>query len=178
MASRALAFSDPEVMDLATRHFIPVAEESGLIVALTDFVLQRACHQLKRWQETGSRFADLGRIIREVGSPRVKVCLDTQHSYAAGYDLASAEGLELAADRLAPVDGEDPRVEVPAVAMHRLRHLHRQLPRGAKDEHLGTADREVDPLDRRNGVGGRFAGAGLRLPHHIMPGEQWRDGPP
>lgn len=44
----------------------------------------------------GSRFADLGRIIREVGSDRVKVCLDTQHAYAAGYDVASAEGLELA----------------------------------------------------------------------------------
>jgi deoxyribonuclease-4 len=44
----------------------------------------------------GSRFPDLGRIIREVGSDRVKVCLDTQHAYAAGYDVASAEGLELA----------------------------------------------------------------------------------
>jgi apurinic endonuclease APN1 len=44
----------------------------------------------------GSRFADLGRIIKMVGSERLKVCLDTQHSYAAGYDLASAEGLELA----------------------------------------------------------------------------------
>jgi apurinic endonuclease APN1 len=44
----------------------------------------------------GSRFADLGRIIKMVGSDRLKVCLDTQHSYAAGYDLASAEGLELA----------------------------------------------------------------------------------
>jgi deoxyribonuclease-4 len=44
----------------------------------------------------GSRFADLGRIIREVGNERVKVCLDTQHCYAAGYDMASAEGLELA----------------------------------------------------------------------------------
>ena len=44
----------------------------------------------------GSKFEDLGRIIKQVGNPRVKVCLDTQHSYAAGYDLGSAEGLELA----------------------------------------------------------------------------------
>jgi deoxyribonuclease-4 len=69
----------------------------------------------------GSRFADLGRIIREVGSDRVKVCLDTQHSYAAGYDLASAEGLELAMtefeqevgfDRLVAVHANDSKVEL------------------------------------------------------------------
>jgi apurinic endonuclease APN1 len=69
----------------------------------------------------GSRFADLGRIIREVGSPRVKVCLDTQHSYAAGYDLASAEGLELAMaefeqevgfDQLVAVHANDSKVDL------------------------------------------------------------------
>lgn len=69
----------------------------------------------------GSRFADLGRIIRGVGSDRVKVCLDTQHSYAAGYDLSSAEGLELAMtefeqevgfDRLVAVHANDSKVEL------------------------------------------------------------------
>ena len=41
----------------------------------------------------GSTFAELGRLIRAIDSPRVKVCLDTQHSWAAGYDIASHEGL-------------------------------------------------------------------------------------
>ena len=71
----------------------------------------------------GSRFEDLGRIIREVGSERVRVCVDTQHSYAAGYDLASAEGLELAMsefesevgfDRLVAVHANDSKVELGA----------------------------------------------------------------
>lgn len=44
----------------------------------------------------GASFTDLGRIMHKVGSDKIKVCLDTQHSYAAGYDLATAEGLELA----------------------------------------------------------------------------------
>jgi deoxyribonuclease-4 len=69
----------------------------------------------------GSQFADLGRIIREVGNERVKVCLDTQHCYAAGYDLASAEGLELAMsefetevgfDQLVAVHANDSKVEL------------------------------------------------------------------
>lgn len=42
----------------------------------------------------GSKFAELGAIMRRVDSPRVKVCLDTQHCYAAGYDVASREGLD------------------------------------------------------------------------------------
>src|SRR3972149_6705821 len=42
----------------------------------------------------GSRFDEMGRIIREAGSPRVKVCMDTQHAFAAGYDLKTKDGLE------------------------------------------------------------------------------------
>jgi apurinic endonuclease APN1 len=69
----------------------------------------------------GSNWADLGRIIREVGSPRVKVCIDTQHSYAAGYDFATAEGLELAMsefeqevglEQLVAVHANDSKVEL------------------------------------------------------------------
>ena len=69
----------------------------------------------------GARFSDLGRILRQVDRDRVKICLDTQHSYAAGYDLASAEGLELAMtefeqevgfDQLAAVHANDSKVEL------------------------------------------------------------------
>jgi deoxyribonuclease-4 len=69
----------------------------------------------------GSKWADLGRIIRRVGSDRVRVCLDTQHAYAEGYDIASAEGLALAMeefqrevgwDRLVAVHANDSKVEL------------------------------------------------------------------
>ncbi len=46
----------------------------------------------------GSSFAEVGRLIGEVGSPSVKVCLDTQHSMASGYDLANEDGLARAMD--------------------------------------------------------------------------------
>ena len=42
----------------------------------------------------GSKFAELGTIIREAGSDRVKVCLDTQHAFAAGHDVKTRAGLD------------------------------------------------------------------------------------
>jgi len=44
----------------------------------------------------GSNFAELGRIIRESGSDRVRVCVDTQHAFASGYDLKTRPGLDKA----------------------------------------------------------------------------------
>jgi deoxyribonuclease-4 len=46
----------------------------------------------------GSKFSEIGTIIKECGSERVKVCLDTQHSFAAGYDLKSRDGIERVTD--------------------------------------------------------------------------------
>ena len=45
-------------------------------------------------EHIGAKFEELGRIIEAVGSPRLKVCLDTQHSFAAGYDLTTTPGIE------------------------------------------------------------------------------------
>lgn len=42
----------------------------------------------------GSKFSELGAIIKKVNNPRLKVCLDTCHLYAAGYDIKTPEGLE------------------------------------------------------------------------------------
>jgi deoxyribonuclease-4 len=49
--------------------------------------------------EVGSRFDELAAIINQVDAEtrrrvRLGVCLDTAHAWAAGYDLASAGGLE------------------------------------------------------------------------------------
>ncbi len=44
----------------------------------------------------GSKFEDIGRIIKAIKSPRVAVTLDTQHTWAAGYNLADRAGLESA----------------------------------------------------------------------------------
>ena len=45
-------------------------------------------------QHIGAKFADLGRILKGVGSPRLGVCLDTQHCFAAGYDMITWQGID------------------------------------------------------------------------------------
>jgi deoxyribonuclease IV len=41
----------------------------------------------------GSKFEELGAILRKINNPRAKVCIDTCHAFASGYDLSSADGV-------------------------------------------------------------------------------------
>ena len=41
-----------------------------------------------------SSFSEMGRLMKALAAPNVRVCLDTQHLFAAGYDVATPEGLE------------------------------------------------------------------------------------
>ena len=49
----------PELGAIGPTTFIPVAEECGLIVPITDFMLRTACMQLREWQDRDKRFAAL-----------------------------------------------------------------------------------------------------------------------
>jgi deoxyribonuclease-4 len=68
----------------------------------------------------GSRFSELGVMLRELNDPRVKICLDTQHSFAAGYDLRTPESVaavmaefdrEIGLEHLAAVHCNDSKPE-------------------------------------------------------------------
>ncbi|QIK37566.1 EAL domain-containing protein [Caldichromatium japonicum] len=54
-AEALLRWSDPDLGNLSPAHFIPIAEESGFIVALGDWVLQQAITQAARWYCEGLR---------------------------------------------------------------------------------------------------------------------------
>jgi len=43
-------------------------------------------------------FNELGRILRAVDSSRLRVCLDTQHAFVAGYDLTTKPGIDAMID--------------------------------------------------------------------------------
>lgn len=56
----------------------------------------------------GHRFEHLARVIELLdGSERIKVCLDTCHAFAAGYDLRSARGYQRTWSRFARLLGWD-----------------------------------------------------------------------
>ena len=42
-------------------------------------------------QHIGAKFNELGEVLRAVDSDRLGICLDTQHAFAAGYDLTNPE---------------------------------------------------------------------------------------
>ena len=48
----------------------------------------------------GAKFDELGGILAAVGSSRLKICLDTHHSFAAGYDLTNPHVIQAMPDEL------------------------------------------------------------------------------
>lgn len=69
----------------------------------------------------GDTFSELGQIIKGVGDSRVKICLDTQHIFASGYDIRTKEGLgkvikkfdqEIGLEKLVAVHANDSKTEL------------------------------------------------------------------
>ena len=70
--------------------------------------------------QIGASFGEIGRLVKAADSPRVKICLDTEHAFAAGYNIADPQGLrdamaefdaEIGLDNLLVVHANDAKVE-------------------------------------------------------------------
>lgn len=68
----------------------------------------------------GSSLEELGWILKEVNPPNLRICLDTQHAFASGYDLKTPEGLnnfleefdrEVGLQNLVAIHANDSKVE-------------------------------------------------------------------
>lgn len=70
--------------------------------------------------QIGASFGELGRLMKAIDNPRLKICLDTEHAFAAGYNIADPDGIEgamaefekeIGLDRLVVVHANDAKVE-------------------------------------------------------------------
>ena len=73
-------WKNPTQGRLSADAFIPLAEETGLIISMGRWVLRRACHQLRSWREQG------------VGALRVSVNVSPREFRAPGF-LESLAGI-------------------------------------------------------------------------------------
>ncbi len=91
-------------------------------------------------------FEEIGRMVREVGSDRVRVCIDTCHAFAAGYDLRTAAGIK---DMLKEFDTK--------IGIERLTVIH------ANDSKFGLGEKR----DRHENIGqGHIGTAGFKALLH------------
>jgi deoxyribonuclease-4 len=81
-------------------------------------------------QLCGGTIEELGAFVRTIGHPRLAVCLDTAHSWAAGYAIDSPAGVErffdlvereIGLDRVVMFHFNDTQIELGG---HRDRHWH------------------------------------------------------
>lgn len=87
----------------------------------------------------GSKFEEIGAILRKINNPRAMVCIDTCHAFASGYDLSSVEGVaatmdvlgrEIGFENIAAVHCNDSKTPLGAA-----RDLHENIGEG----HIGRA---------------------------------------
>ncbi len=91
-------------------------------------------------------FDEIGRMVREVGSDRVAVCIDTCHAFAAGYDLRTKEGVRAMLDEFSD-----------KIGLERLTVIH------ANDSKFGLGEKR----DRHDNIGqGQIGGAGFKAMLH------------
>ena len=81
-------------------------------------------------QLCGGTMEELGAFVRAIGHPNLRVCLDTAHTWAAGYAIDTRDGVErffdlvereLGLDRVVMFHFNDTEIELGG---HRDRHWH------------------------------------------------------
>lgn len=118
--------------------FIPVAEETGLIIPIGDWVIQNACKQLKEWRETG--FETI-RISINISPKQIQseYLISTMQKVLAEYDLP-AGFVELEIKEAFIVRGAEMALEV----VKNLRDLGLMI----TIDNFGTSYSSLDRLKR------------------------------
>jgi diguanylate cyclase (GGDEF)-like protein/PAS domain S-box-containing protein len=85
----------PELGPISPATFIPIAEDAGLAMTLTDFVLRTACRQLREWQQRDEHFGELNMHVNVSGNDIAHPGLVTRISTALVEARLEAKSLTL-----------------------------------------------------------------------------------
>ena len=156
-----LRWTDPELGPVSPDRFIPVAEASGMILALGDWVLETACAQAAAWHAAGwplrvavnlspqqFRLKDLPRRVAELldrhGLPPTALELEVTESQAMADPVGAREtlralaamGVTLALDDFGT--GHSSLAQLKRLPVHRLK-IDREFVRGVPHDDADVA---------------------------------------
>ncbi len=137
-AEALLRWSHPELGAISPAEFIPVAESSGLIIEIGDWVLRHACHQMKTWIDEGLPIASVAVNLSAIQfhqTDLVQRILDVLAEYALPPSCLELELTEAVAMR------------DPAVAVKVMDRLHEHGIRLSIDD-FGTGYSSLSYLKR------------------------------
>ncbi|WP_175653448.1 bifunctional diguanylate cyclase/phosphodiesterase [Pseudomonas sp. Marseille-P9899] len=120
-AEALIRWTNPTFGDVPPEHFIPLAEENGMILPLGDWVLERACQQMHEWKSHYQAFGPLsvnlaGAQLRQPGLVRrIEQLLKTYQLKAGDLQLEITENFIMS------------QAEEGLAILHQLKHLGVQL---------------------------------------------------
>lgn len=94
----------PQVVDALKRILQDAPDEVFLVLE----------NNAGQGRNIGAQFDELARIIEPVNDPRLKVCLDTAHTFASGYNITTPESVASTAKEFTDILGESALVAVHA----------------------------------------------------------------
>jgi diguanylate cyclase (GGDEF)-like protein/PAS domain S-box-containing protein len=109
----------PTMGAIAPVTFIPIAEESGLIIELTDMMLSRACKQMRQWQQRHESLRDLRVHVNLSGNDLAHVALAERVGRALRESRLDPRALTLELTENILMQ----RVEGGMAALEELRHI-------------------------------------------------------
>jgi len=89
-AEALLRWRHPQRGNISPVEFIPVAEESGLIVPITDWVIHSVCRQLAAWRAGGTKVVPVS-VNLDGKSMQNERLMDTIHAAMAVHGIGPAE---------------------------------------------------------------------------------------